>query len=89
MIIRNLWHFVCLVLGFHSLNTLIEESHEVVYKKRNETQPVQHLFCEELSWFFPEQTQIDLKELRDGLYEISNDQMIIARELNRNSKNKF
>ena len=66
---QNVWFFLCLVFAFHSLNTLVDESYEVTYAKRNETKPVQYLACEELEVLYPNQTKIDLEQLRDDLYD--------------------
>ena len=67
MKILKIWYFVCWVFGFNSLNTLVEESHEVVYAKRNETEEVQRLICEKLTLLDLNKT-IDLERLRDDLY---------------------
>ena len=68
----KIWFFICLVFAFISLETLIEEGLEVVYEERNETEPVQYLVCAKLSDLYPNQTQIDLKHLRDDLSDYFN-----------------
>ena len=67
MKIPEIWYFVCWVFGFLSLDTLVEESFEVVYEKNNKKEEVQHLICEDLIRMHPNKT-IDLKELRADLY---------------------
>ena len=68
MKIPEIWYFVCWVFGVYSLDTLVEESHAVVYGKGNETEPVNYLACEELKELYPNQTEIDLMELADDLW---------------------
>ena len=63
------WFFFCLAFAFHSLDTLVEESYEVIYEKSNQTEPVQFLVCEKLEDLFQNRTEIDLKKLRERLYE--------------------
>ena len=55
------------MFAFLSLNTLVEESYEVVYEKSNKTEPVQFLVCEDLGVLHPNKTEIDLEKLRDYL----------------------
>ena len=69
MKLQKLWFFICLVFAFLSLETLVEESHEVVYEKSNETEPVQFLACVKLTELHPNNTQIDLQQLRNHLYD--------------------
>ena len=76
MKIPEIWYFVCWVFGFNSLNTLVEESHEIVYGKGSNTEPLNYLACSMLSWIYPNQTEIDLKEFRDDLYEHFNSSTI-------------
>ena len=59
---------MCFVFAFYSLDTLVRESHEIVYEKGNETRPVQYLVCEKLSDFHLNKTKINLKKMRDDLY---------------------
>ena len=77
MKITEIWYFVCWAFGFHSLDTLVEESREVVYQKGNETEPVNYLACEKLTELYPDKTEINLKALADDLY----------RHFNRSFKN--
>ena len=66
----KLWPVPVLLFCLYSLYALVEESYEVLYQqKRNETDPIQFLACKELCELFPGQTEIDLKELRDDLYD--------------------
>ena len=60
MKILKLWYFFCLVFAFNSLNNLVEESYEVAFEKRNETEPVQYSACEELSDIHPNKKETDL-----------------------------
>lgn len=74
MKIPILWCFVCLVFGYFSLDTLFEESHEVVYENGTQTDLLEYLVCKELNWFCPQnKTKIDLKELRGELLRHFND----------------
>ena len=68
MKIPEIWYFVCWVFGFYSLDTLVEESHEVIYGNGNETEPVNYLACEKLRKLYPGKTEIDLKGLADDLW---------------------
>ena len=68
----KIWFFICLVFAFISLETLIDEGHEVIYKESNETEPVEYLICAKLSELYPNQTQIDLSQLRDDLSDYFN-----------------
>lgn len=72
MKILQLWYFSCLVFVFLSLETLVEESYEVIYEKGNDTEPVQFLVCLELRDLRLNQTEIDLDELRSHLYNYLN-----------------
>lgn len=68
MNIRKFWYFACLVFGFHSLNSLIEESHEVVYEKSTAKAPVEYLTCKPLNFnHWSNQTEIDLEKLQADL----------------------
>ena len=67
MKIPEIWHFVCLVFGVFSLDTLVEESHEVIYEEKNETGDFQYLACTELNWIPDLNKTIDLEKLRDDL----------------------
>lgn len=69
MKILKVWFFTCLVFAFTSLYTLVEESYEVVYKKKNETDAVRFLICENLSDLYPNQTEMDLLKVRGDLYD--------------------
>ena len=69
MKIPEIWYFVCWVFGFHSLDTLVEESHEVVYGTSNGIDPVNYLACEKLAKLYQNQTEIDLKVLANDLCE--------------------
>ena len=68
----KVWFFICLVFAFISLETLIEEGHEVIYKESNQNEPVQYLICAKLSDLYPNQTQIDLGKLKDVLSDYFN-----------------
>lgn len=72
MKILKVWHFICFVFGFNSLTTLVKESYEVVYEKGNEIEPVGYLACVELRDLYPNETAIELKELREALHESFN-----------------
>ena len=72
MKILKLCYFACLVFAFLSLDTLVEESYEVVYEKGNQTEPLQYLVCERLSDLHLNKTEIDLQALRDVLYNYFN-----------------
>lgn len=67
MNILKLWYIVCLAFGFQSLNSLVEESHEVVYEK-SKSSKLWYLSCKELSWFRFSKIEFELEELRDELY---------------------
>ena len=69
MKIQNFWYFFCLVFAFLSLNTLVEESYEVTYMKNNETEHIQFLICVELNDLQLNKTEIDLRKLREYLYD--------------------
>ena len=68
----KLWPIPVLLFCLYSLYTLVEESYEVFYKNRNETDQLQFLACVQLSQVFPKKTEIDLKELRGELYDLFN-----------------
>ena len=82
MKIPEIWYFVCWVFGFYSLNTLIEESHEVVYEKSNEVEDVQHLACKELSYLNSNKTKINLKEMRNDLWRHFNSSIDLKKDPN-------
>ena len=63
----KIWFYACLVFAFISLDTLVEESHEVIYEKSNETEEFQYLACKKLRALYPNQSVVDLKHLRDDL----------------------
>ena len=86
MEILKLWYFICVVFGFHSLDTLVEESYEVVYEKSDKTDPVHYLICEELRSFNGEKSEIDLGKLRAGLYRPFNSSIRIYWEKSRRDK---
>ena len=69
MKIIRLWPVPVLLFCFYCLYALVVDSYEVLYKKRNETEPFQFFGCVELIDLFPDKTEIDLKELRDELYD--------------------
>ena len=68
----EIWFIICLVFAFISLETLIDEGHEVIYEESNDTESVQYLICGKLSDLYPNQTQIDLRQLRDDLCDYFN-----------------
>ena len=74
-LLRQFWYFICFVFGFQSLDTLVKDSHEIIYEKSSQTEPVQLLVCVELTDLYPNKTTIDLKELRDALHERFNSSM--------------
>ena len=67
--IIRLWPLLVLLFCLYCLYTLIEDSYEVLYQKRKGTSPLQYLACLQLRDLYPNQTEIDLKELRDDLYD--------------------
>ena len=68
MKIIQLWPIPVLLFCFYCLYTLVADSYEVLYQKRNVTDQLQFLGCVGLSDLFPDKTEIDLSELRDDLY---------------------
>ena len=69
MKIVKFWYIFCFTFAFYSIDTLVEESYEMVYEKSNETEPFSYLACEKLSNLYANETAIDLEELRHHLYE--------------------
>ena len=68
MKILGLWYFVCFIFAYHSLDTLVDESHEVAYEQNNEAEPLQFYVCEWLTeLLYPNQTMIALRKMRDKL----------------------
>ena len=65
---QMLWYFFSLVFAFQSLDTLIEESHEVTYTKSDELEGIQFLICVELGDLHLSKARIDLREMREPLY---------------------
>ena len=72
MNILKLWPVPCLIFFIYCLYTLFVDSYEVIYARKNETDPLQFLTCKELSELYPNQKEIDLKELRGDLYNYLN-----------------
>ena len=68
MKLYKFWILPCVLFCLYCLYTLVVDSYEVVYVKRNETNELQYLACVELSRVYPGKTEIDLKALRDELY---------------------
>ena len=66
------WYFPIMLFCFYCLYTLIVDSYEVIYVKGNGTDSFDLLVCVELSDVFPNQTEIELKELRGGMIEYFN-----------------
>lgn len=59
MKIQNVWYLISLVFAFLSLETLVEESYEVVYEKRKEVEPFKYFAFVKLVDLFLNQTEID------------------------------
>ena len=64
----KLWYILCFSFAFYSLDTLVEEGHQVVYGRGKETDPLSYLVCVKLADIYYNKTVIDLKELKDDLY---------------------
>ena len=69
MNILKLWPVPVLLFCFYALYTLVADSYEILYQKRNEAVPLQFLVCLKLSDLYPNQTEVELKELRGRLYD--------------------
>ena len=67
--ISRLWPVSILFFCFYCLYTLVVDSFEVFYQKANETVPLRFLACVELNRIWPNRTEIDLRELRNELYD--------------------
>lgn len=72
MKIAKFWHFACLVFAFYSLETLVEEHYEVLYEKSDGAEPVEYLACLPLRDFYPNETEIELQQLRIDLFNYFN-----------------
>lgn len=70
MNILKLWYLACLALGFYSIETLIEESHAVVYEKSNKSKPVQYLACGDLKLFYREKAEVDLERIKGYMSKV-------------------
>lgn len=66
------WYFACLLFFVHSLSVLIfDEQFEISYlaENRNETEPIDRLACVDLKELQLNQTEIELKELRNKIVD--------------------
>ena len=72
MKILKFWPIPCLLFCLYCLHTLVADSYEVLYLRRNETEPFRFLICVNLSELFPNQTEIDLKQIGGQLNDYLN-----------------
>ena len=88
MKIIKLGYVPCVIFFLYCLYSLVTDSYEVVYEKRNGTHPIQFLVCKNLNWLYPEKTEIDLKQLKGDLYDHFNRSKKYEKD-RRNRPNRF
>lgn len=84
MTILKIWYYFCILFCLYSIHTLVEDSHQILYKKIKETKTgLLYLACENLEDIYPGKKKIDLKKFRKNLYkyyEESDDPMCLREE---------
>ena len=69
MKILTFWYVACTIFGIYNLDNLVQESYEVTYQIRNQSEPEPIILaCKELSAFQFNETEYELSHLRAHLY---------------------
>ena len=69
MKLYKFFYLPCVLLCLYGLYILVADSYKVIYQETDEMSPIQFLACVELRYLFPNQTEFDLNELRNELYD--------------------